>query len=175
MENWKQIREYPKYEVSDLGRIRVIETGAIIKQSVHNGYPQMTLTLGHCKRKTIVTHRLVGKYFVGNPENKRCLNHLDGVKTNNNYQNLEWCTYKENIEHAWRIGLMKANENQKASARITQHLAAEKLSMPVRRSDGMVFKSIREAAKYMGKRHFCICLAAKGVYKKAYGYTWSYA
>jgi hypothetical protein len=174
MEIWKQIQEFPRYEISDLGRIRKIETGKVLKQAIHNGYPQVSLSFGKCKRKTVITHRLVGKYFIENPENKRCLNHIDGVKTNNNRSNLEWCSYQENSIHAWTIGLCKPNENQKASARIVQHFAAEKLSMPVRRSDGMVFKSIREAAKYLGKRHFCICLAAKGIYKKAYGYQWEY-
>ena len=64
-----------------------------------NGYMYVTLS-NNKKRKTIKVHRLVAEAFLDNPNSYPCVNHIDSNRKNNNVSNLEWVTYKQNMEHA---------------------------------------------------------------------------
>ena len=74
------------------------------------GYLQVGLTKDK-KQKCYWVHSLVLENFVGPRPIKHTANHKNGVKTDNNVENLEWVTHKENIQHAWRTGLAKAHSN----------------------------------------------------------------
>lgn len=75
------------------------------------GYVSVSLTDDYGYHKKIDIHRLVALNHIPNPENKPQVNHIDGVKSNNNIDNLEWCTQAENSAHAAMMGLVPRGEN----------------------------------------------------------------
>ena len=105
-EIWKDIVGYEKfYQVSNLGRVRsfprngTIKEERVLKPNKVGGYLQVTLQK-HKNRKYKKVHRLVAETFIPNLENKREVNHIDGNKTNNCVENLEWVTTSENQLHS---------------------------------------------------------------------------
>lgn len=90
----------------------------LIKPFLSWGYPAINTLVGG-KRRTHSIHRLLATYFIENPDNKGYVNHIDGVKTNNSLDNLEWVTHKENCQHAYDIGLRK-NKTKTKSKTIRQ-------------------------------------------------------
>ena len=72
-----------------------------------SGYCSVRTTLGHCGDKIhILIHKAVAYTFLPNPKNLPEVNHKDGNKTNNNINNLEWCTSRENQQHKYDTGLL---------------------------------------------------------------------
>ena len=82
-----------------IGRTRNIK-GKLLKPSANNGYLEVRLTDESGKSKNYFVHRLVAIAFIENPDEKICVNHIDGNKQNNNVTNLEWTSYEENNTHA---------------------------------------------------------------------------
>lgn len=106
------IKQNPNYEITDDGRVFSKLSNIYIKTNVcTSGYPMAKLFVNIDKQTKkrkyihIRVHRLVAESFVPNPNNLPCVNHIDGNKLNNHYTNLEWCTYKENSQHAFKTGL----------------------------------------------------------------------
>ena len=118
MEKWVTIRNFPDYEINTNGRIRNIKTGRMLKTSInHNGYETVCLR----KNKTQYTkrvHRLVVESFYDNDCPELDVNHIDGNKTNNSIDNLEYCTRKENIKHAIKNKLFIPNDFGKSRIKI---------------------------------------------------------
>lgn len=113
-EIWKQVKGFPLYEVSNLGRVkskhhskRHPNGGLIIGCKTSSGYLKVFLSDGKGNQKQQSVHRLVAQAFIPNPSGKLTINHKDGNKTNNSVDNLEWSTYSENIRHAFDSGLNK--------------------------------------------------------------------
>lgn len=91
---WKTIESKSNYEVNKLGQIRNRKTGRILKNSTRkDGYCQVMLG-----RKTtpLYVHRLVAKAFIPNQDNLPQVDHINGVKSDNNLENLRWVNATEN-------------------------------------------------------------------------------
>lgn len=70
------------------------------------------------QRKSICVHRLVAKYFLPKVGGKDFVNHINGVKSDNRVENLEWCTLKENSRHARDAGLLKTTLTREIADKI---------------------------------------------------------
>lgn len=95
MTEWKLIDEFPDYEVSTLGEVRNRTTMQVLRQVKSGGYMQVIIE-GKYRR---YVHRLVAAAFIPNDDNLPQVNHKDENKTNNNVDNLEWCTPKYNSNY----------------------------------------------------------------------------
>lgn len=106
MKNFNQIPDTDgKYLVNRAGEIMRASTGKLLKPATGtNGYLRLTLRL-RGKSIGFSVHRLVASAFLPNPVGHAVVNHLNGIKTDNRPENLEWCSYRENSIHANRTGL----------------------------------------------------------------------
>lgn len=127
MEEWKSVYGYEgKYEISNLGRVRGLDRlvdgrpnepqrrwkGRILKIGIREGYPYVALN--HGEKQSI--HRLLMAAFVGPSD--LWVNHINGIRTDNRLENLEYVTPKENTAHAIRTGLMTPSGEHHPLARL---------------------------------------------------------
>ncbi|PUA41458.1 endodeoxyribonuclease [Pseudomonas protegens] len=105
-EIWREVAGYDgRYRVSSDGRVIGPKGKVLMPIPNKHGYPRAQLYKDH-KRKTRFVHQLVAEAFISNPLGHPQINHIDGIKTNNNVSNLEWCTQSENTMHAFKLGLL---------------------------------------------------------------------
>jgi hypothetical protein len=116
-EIWKDIIDFPNYQVSNKGRVKNIITDTPMKTITRNKYVTISLIspLGICKK--LFLHRLVAQAFLVNPENKPTVDHIDRNPLNNNLENLRWATHAEQSQNQThkkpnnKKEIIKHNEN----------------------------------------------------------------
>lgn len=97
---WKEIKDYPNYQINELGKIFNLSRKTYLKPTVNKqGYVSVGLS-NNGKFKTYLLHRLVAQSFIQNLDNKPVVNHKDSNKLNNHKDNLEWSSYSENNYHS---------------------------------------------------------------------------
>jgi hypothetical protein len=179
-EIWKDVVGYEGlYMVSNLGRIfaheriivRKTKTGkprpCIYKSKIlKGGFSGDYLTITLCKeiQNSQLIHRIVANNFIENPLNKPCVNHKNGIKSDNRAENLEWVTESENNKHAVKTGLIKCGYDNKRSKPFRQYSL-----------DGTFLKewpSLLNMKKELGLNFSNIQSCFAGRKKTAYGYIW---
>lgn len=164
------------YQISNTGRIRscdryvkagikynnqILHKGRIVKPvKLKSGYYMVNLSKkGKENRKSI--HRIVASVFIPNPYNLPCVNHKDGNKKNNNVNNLEWCSYKENEKHSWKVLGKQVTNKRKVKQYDLQGNFIK------------TWNSITEAQKKLKINN--ISFVCNKLRKTAGGYVWVYA
>lgn len=100
-EEWKTVKDFPRYEVSFDGKIRFKKTKAICATSINNsGYEIMIFYKGLGKRVCKPVHRVVAEAFIPNPENYSDVDHINTNKLDNSASNLQWLSHQDNCRKA---------------------------------------------------------------------------
>lgn len=103
--NLKTIDKAPNYYISDKGFVVTKKTMRVRhpyknKTSKKYDYCDYKINLSvNGKGKIFSIHRLVAEAFIPNPHNLPCVDHVDCDTSNNNVENLRWCTYKQNMNN----------------------------------------------------------------------------
>ena len=150
MERWKKIKGYEDYMISNQGRVFKEGSRKFLKPGKGSrGYLTVNLWKnGVGKSHTI--HRLVALAFLSNVFGKRTINHIDGIKTNNFVENLEWNTHSENNKHAYDAGL-KQKGSKHGQAKLSENQVLE-----IRRLYATGDYSYRALGKMFGVDHSLI-------------------
>lgn len=124
MNEWIDIKGYEgRYQVNIKGEVRSLERkevyrdgsihiikGKMLKPIKWGSYLGYALYDGNNRFNAHHIHRLVAIHFIPNPNNYNEVNHIDGDKMNNSIENLEWCSHRYNIQHAYDTGLHGGNK-----------------------------------------------------------------
>lgn len=177
---WKKIKNFENYSVSNTGLIMNNKTGSILKTTIKKkrslvGY-ELVYLYNKEGRKCLSVHRLVAIAFIPNPKNYSQINHKDENSLNNNVNNLEWCTPKYNANY----GSLKERQKQymlqnnpfkgkKHSKKTIEIMRAKKIGLPSNRRkkvviNGVEYESITKAMQelHLSTRAFYRILKKEG-------------
>lgn len=176
-EEWKVIKGYPDYKVSNQGRVVSMKYNKERYLTLcpnRKGYPSVKIT-GIKKEQPMRVHRIVADAFIPNPDNKPQVNHINGIKTDNRVENLEWVTGLENIQHAWANGMMPKERNYAHLPGALSSRSKTTIMLDLNGVELQSFGSLREASRNLNIDSSSIikCISGKG--KTAGGYKWKYA
>ena len=172
-EIWKDIPGYENlYQISSTGRVKSLNYRGTGEEKVlrpglsSSGYYYVSLFKnGERKSFRVQVHRLVALSFIPNPNNKECVDHINGIRNDNRSENLRWCTQKENMN----FPLARKNK-----------INNPKLSKPILQIDKVTgevineFPSTKEAERQLEIYQGNISSCCNGKLNTAGGFIWRY-
>lgn len=163
------------YSATYDGRIISNRTGQEIYGSIDNsGYRRVCLSIGKFQY-TKKVHRLIAETFINNPDDKPQVNHIDGDKSNNHVDNLEWSTPSENVSHAYQVLGKKSSGGHQGKFGILHHQSIPVISIDIEGNEE-IFNSMKDAERGLvgvsSKKVSEVCLGKRKTHK---GYRWRYA
>lgn len=174
-EIFKDIKNFPNYQVSNLGRVRNKKKGTIKKPGIDKkGYLKVDL-YKNSEKTTRKIHRLVAESFLKPDKSRTDINHKDGDKHNNTISNLEWCTKSENMRHAFANGLVDISNRKPSYGMLGKKNPNAGSPRKIRVIENKKeYKSIAACARDLGLRDRSIVDCLKGRQKTHRGYHFEY-
>lgn len=179
-EIWKDVVDYEGlYQVSNLGRVKALpkrgHKSCIMKPSLKkDGYVRIHLSKNAIS-KTLYVHRIVAEAFLPRHNNECEVNHINGVKTDNFVDNLEWVTKSENQLHAIKMGLRSPSPMTGRKGKLSPNSRAI-LQYDLKGNFVREWESISAAANSLGCKPslICACLSPNIRTKTSQGFIWKY-
>lgn len=177
MEEWKDIEQFEGlYQISNEGRVRSLDrdietsTGTrhyksniLNKYEKENGYYTVNLYNKGVKENKFI-HKLVAEAFIPNPDNKPCVDHINGNNQDNRVENLRWCTQQEN--NNFELYRQHQTNNPLKSKIVYQYTLDGRLLA--------IFPSTMEVERKFGFGNTNISKCCLGKTRTSKGYRWSY-
>ena len=155
------------YQVSNKGNVKSLINNKGLKREkilnpiIGNGYKRVRLFKDK-KNKLYTIHRLVAEAFIPNPNNYPCVNHKDEDRTNNNVDNLEWCTHKYNSNYGTSTQRLRELKSKKTYQYNLEYMLLA------------VYDSVKQASDATNIDHRYISSCCRGSHKTAKGFIFSY-
>lgn len=182
-EIWKDIKGYEGfYQISNFGNVRSLDRKIKYKNNYRLFYGRNLIKIVDTKGYYFVNlkknshneikriHRLVAEAFIENPNKFPCINHIDGNKQNNHIDNLEWCSYKHNINEAFRLGLNRYTHKENFKYENKKKIIQYDLNFNIVKK----WESICEAARKTNISQSNISRCCNNKQKTAKKYIWKF-
>lgn len=155
------------YAISKTGKLYNIRLKKIVYPHIVNGYYRIHLKNDQNDFCNMAIHRLVAYTYIPNPNNVSDVNHKDGNTLNNHVDNLEWCTRKQNNQHAQKMGLVNSNSHKKKVIQYSYDENGKEVIIAI-------YDSVNDAATAMKVSRHAIIRTCKGKNHSCREYKFKY-